>query len=185
MRRYSHMLRQRLWVLLAGIILGTHWPLWAGATTELETRLRAAFLFNFARFTDWPADQARQRFDLCVRGTDDLALVIGNELNGKQVREREVRVRRVLQPTGLNGCQLLYLQNNQHPLSAQWLEALAGEPVLLVGEGRSFSRAGGMVGFFLSEGRLRFSINPVRVRGAGLAMSSRLLNLADIAESRD
>lgn len=170
----------QLVLVIFGLVLGGDRNVWAQDTGVLENRLRAAFMFNFARFTEWPAEPAQSGFDLCVHAPAPLAELISNELQGKQVRGETVRVRRVVQPEAVTSCRVLYFKSADEGLSEGWINALTSQPILLVGEGRSFLQAGGMVGFFLSEGRLRFAINPARVRAGGLTMSSRLLGLAEI-----
>ncbi len=153
----------------------------SSVVAPLEARVRAAFLFNFARYTQWPSQPPERAFTFCVVGDAAMQQVLEETVAGKDISGRQPRVR-ALQDAGqsLDGCQLLYLPPLQNGARAQWLDQLGDRPVLTVSEGRDFTRQGGMVGFHLVERRLRFAINPARVHRTGMQMSSRLLGLADI-----
>lgn len=146
---------------------------------DISLRVRAAFLFNFARFTSWPeVDQATMdgRLIYCVVGSSGLTRALRVATEGKQVSTQPIEVRAPERPTDLAACDVVYLNETSSP----WLEGLRGTPKLLVGEGTDFARAHGMVGFFVRDGRLRFAIHLRRVDEAGLQMSSRLLGLATL-----
>ena len=153
-------------------------PTFATPSDTLQYRVRAAFLFNFSRFTDWPREhlEARSHFDFCVIGDPDLAAATELSVRGKVMHGRPARVSLPASSAAAGSCDLLYLAE---PLE-EWTAAVAGRPVLLVGEGRDFARRIGAVGFVLADNRLRFAINPSAAQGAGLQISSRLLELADI-----
>lgn len=147
----------------------------------LEARVRAAFLFNFARYTQWPTEPQQRAFTFCVVEDAAMRQVLEETVSGKDISGRPPAVQVLQDPQqDLGACQLIYLPQLQDGVRAQWLDRLEGRPVLTVSEGRDFTRQGGMVGFHLVERRLRFAINPGRVNRAGMQMSSRLLGLADI-----
>ncbi len=147
----------------------------ATEASDLETRVKAAFLFNFARFTEWPAaTEGAKDFMICVAGNDSTLTVIRDTLQNKEVRGKRPTVRALRTGQDGSGCQMVYFAADE-PYSG------FGElPVLSVGEGLEFPRQGGIVGFHLVDGRLRFAINPGQAKTAGLKISSRLLELADI-----
>jgi len=173
--------RRGYWVGVAVLICGLVAPstVAADASTDLSARVRAAFLFNFARFTEWPpsdgaASDGRIRY--CLANAPDLAQALRAAVENKQVAGQPVEV---LEPTGpaeLATCDVVYVADG----ASSWMEALRSSPVLVVGEGQDFARDHGMVGFFVMDGRLRFAINPARARDSGLRMSSRLLKLANL-----
>ena len=149
---------------------------------SLQSRVRAAFLFNFARFTQWPdTDSGMQSFDFCVVDSAELEKALVETLKGKQIDGKPVAVRGIETLNDAATCRLLYLPDLAQPAQDNWLQAVAGQSVLTVSEGRDFCLSGGMIGLYLADRRLRFSINPQVVHDAGMQMSSRLLSLADIA----
>lgn len=151
----------------------------ADASTDLSARVRAAFLFNFARFAEWPQAQGATtdgRLNYCVANAPDLARALRAATENKQVAGQAVAVLEPAGPQALAVCDVVYMAD----AVPAWLEAVRSRPVLVVGEGHDFARDHGMIGFFMLEGRLRFAINPSRVEDSGLKMSSRLLKLAHL-----
>ncbi len=150
---------------------------WAGQSVT-QPALRAAFLYNFAKFTEW-GDEVSSPGPLTICVVDDKAvegalldLVGGSTINGRTVLiSRSVRLR---------ACHLVYLGVADPARAASVLDELQGAAVLTVSNGDEFVRLGGIVGFFVDEGRMRFAINPDAAQRAGLRLSSRLLQLAKI-----
>lgn len=165
-------------VLLSATLMLATAP--AAHADELEMRVKAAFLYNFARFTSWPDDQLDPgSFVLCVRAGEALNAALLSAIADKELQGRRVSVRRLGPGEAIQGCQLLYLD-----IGSDGGPGLAAATAMLtVGEGREFAQNQGMIGFYLIDGRLRFAINPERARQAGLQLSSRLLGLAEIVDS--
>lgn len=155
-------------------------PAIADDSASLETRLRAAFLFNFARFTSWPqeADAAGEgeHLTFCIINARALAEALRSATKGKDVAGRPIHVREPDDLSATAPCDVIYLPDTP----PQWVAVTQSRPALLVGEGTRFAQTFGMVGFFVQDGRLRFAINDAHVRAAGLQMSSRLLGLATL-----
>ncbi len=153
----------------------------SSVAAPLEARVRAAFLFNFARYTQWPPHSPQSLFTFCVVEDTAMQQVLEETIAGKDISGRPPVVRMLREPDqDLSACHLLYLPQLNDAAREQWLTRVSKQPVLTVSEGRGFAREGGMVGFHLVERRLRFAINPGQVSRAGMQMSSRLLGLADI-----
>lgn len=145
--------------------------------------LKAAFLFNFAKFVEWPAGES-QNGPLCLCVLEDLAVEDSLEqlINGAPFSGRSVTLLKGARTRSLRGCHVLYVgETDQMPIAAT-LEELKNTPVLTVGDGEPFARGGGMIGLFIENGRMRFAINPDAAQRAGLKLSSRLLNLARIVK---
>ena len=142
--------------------------------------LKAAFLFNFARFTDWPANSPPGRLTLCVLGDPAVADALDRLVGDRQISGRDVSVARLVSQRSVKSCHLLYLAGSDATSQVRALEELARSPVLTIGDGEQFVRSGGGVGLFLDEGRMRFAINTDAVLRAGLRLSSQLLGLAKV-----
>jgi hypothetical protein len=141
--------------------------------------LKAAFLLNFARYTDWPAAVLPPGANLaiCVSGDDRVADTLTDLARRQQVHDREVTVIRV----GIDapdGCHVLFWSGTQPAERQALLRSVAGKPVLTVGDASDFTRAGGTINFFVEAERMRFAVNPAAAKRAGLTISSRLLDLA-------
>ncbi len=145
--------------------------------------LRAAFLFNFAKFVEWPGDQPDNGpLNLCV--LDDVAVEesLAQLMDGAPVAGRSVTLVRSVRNRPLRGCHVLYIGDTDPERIAATLDELRHAPVLTVGDGEPFARGGGMIGLFVEDGRMRFAINPDAAQRASLKLSSRLLNLARIVK---
>ena len=143
-----------------------------------EYRLKAAFVYRFPQFVEWPAEasQASRTVDLCVLqpnpfGSELEQLVTGESLNG-----RPLRVRVVAGIDGLPGCHALFA-GARSDTAAAVLKAAAGRPILTIGETDRFLEAGIIV-LKVVERRVRFEVNTTNAQKAGLRISAQLLALA-------
>lgn len=141
-----------------------------------EYALKAAFLYNFARFTEWPAPPARE-FNLCVYGInpfgDHLDAIAGKPLHGKAVR-----ILLPGAPDALDECHILFIADSALPALPRLLAALERRPVLTVAEGESAIEQGVMVGLVLDGARVAFEVNLEAIRRGGITVSSQLLQLS-------
>lgn len=157
-----------------------------GATAQAvpEYELKAAFLYNFALFAEWPADARKDgAFVLCVagRGLFDAAF---DAIEGKPVRSQKLAVRRVDGLQGLDECHMLYIAPAEE-MRLNHILGLAGRrPILTVADAEGWSGRGVMINLVTRQGRLAFDVNLDAVRRAGLDMSSRLLRLASSVNGR-
>ena len=149
-----------------------------------EYEVKAAFLYHFAHLVDWPAPSAPgEPFVIAVVGYDPFGGTLDEMLAGKFVRGQPVRVQRFAGAAQLDGARMhiLFVGRGDHEHLRRVLSALAGQPVLTVGESQRFAQRGGMIGFRVTaEGRVAFDINLRRAEQSGLRMSSQLLKLARI-----
>jgi len=165
--------------LLASVALVLATTAVPAAQAVTQPALRAAFLYNFAKFTEWPTDAASP-LTLCV--VDDTAVedALGELVGSSLINGRAVTISRGVSGARLRSCHLLYLGEADTGRAAAILDELQGAPVLTVSSGDAFVRGGGMVGLFVEDGRMRFAINPDAAQRAGVRLSSRLLKLAKI-----
>jgi hypothetical protein len=157
----------------------------AGAASQSQattSELKAAFLYNFAKFTGWPADALApgQRLSLCVIGDNAVADALEQTIKGRAVEGHELTVAVVKADWPLGRCHLLYVSGLDNKQSAQLLDVLRSVPMLTVGDGRSFAKLGGVAQLILEDDRMRFAINVTAADRARLHVSSRLLTLATI-----
>jgi len=160
---------------------------YAGADgTEQEARLlKAAFLYNFAKFTYWPDETwsaSRDPLTLCTMGDDELIEVL-ERLAGKPIKGRTVRFRRLADTRELTQCHMLYVATSESSQVADIISALIRKPLLTVSEVSSFARSGGIIQLYREKERLRFIINRHNAREAGLRLNARLLNLAVVIDN--
>ena len=149
----------------------------------LEYQVKAAFLFNFAKFVEWPPDsppEGDDGFVICVFEDETLAQALDRAVTGKTVEGRVFRVRRLQSLDDTRSCRMLYLGGNETSRLVALLKSVRTSAVLTVGNAPGFTRQGGIINFIMQDNRVRFEINPEAAERAGLRISSKLLQLATI-----
>lgn len=152
-------------------------------SAPLEYRLKAAFLFNFAKFIDWPANafaDAKSPFIIGVLGENPFGNELEETVRGKTVNDRPLQVRTCPSTAEATNCHILFITHSEKEPRRlpEVFAGLRGLSVLTVGETKGFVEAGGMVNFFSENNKIRFQINDETAKAAGLKISSKLLSLA-------
>ena len=143
----------------------------------LEYEVKAAMLYNFAKFVEWPGE-GREPLVIGVLGKDPFGPVLDEVVRDKTVHGRPLVVRRFHQLAELGACHILFIARSESRLIPEVLEPLHKAGVLTVADIDQFAKSGGVIGFTMDNGRIRFEINLGAARRAGLRISSRLLGLA-------
>jgi hypothetical protein len=153
------------------------------AQASLEYEVKAAFLYNFAKFVEWP-DNAFASADapvvFCIVGTNPFDGALERVINDRTAHGRRILVQETAEGTP-GACQLVFVSGSEDGRVArvvQTTQAAQGAPVLTVGESQAFNDAGGMIRLVVEEGGVRFDINAAIAERAGLKFSSQLLKLA-------
>ncbi len=151
--------------------------------TPSEYQVKAAFLYNFAKFVEWPdgdfAD-AGAPLVIGILGEDPFGDAIDEVIKGKMVNGRPLVIRRLKQTQSLGTCHILFISSSEKKRLGQIVEDLRMASVLTVGEAEAFVQAGGIVGFVMEDGRVRFEINADGAERAQLRVSSKLMALAKV-----
>lgn len=156
-------------------------PLLPGhAQDTTEPSLKAAFIFNIAKFTEWPggALSPAQTFVACVIGDPGIAKALERMVTGRLVLGHAVTVRRVEPDGALRACHLLYTSRVSAAQAAAITATTSGAPVLTISDTEHFARTMGIAELFVENGRIRFALNPGIARRNHLHLSSQLLVLA-------
>lgn len=161
--------------LLAGAGLAVIASL-APATSLPEYQLKAAFLYNFANFTEWPASVGAT-IQLCVYGPDPFGAFL-DDMDGAKLGSRKIAVRRTNQFDALAGCNLVFVATPALASLPRIVEAAKGKPLLTVVEGGEQPGRGAAITLTLDSSRVAFEVNMAAVRDANLTLSSKLLRLA-------
>jgi len=163
----------------ACVVLGAAMLLFALAVRAAglpEYRLKAAFLYNFALFTEWPVEVG-STLNLCIHGPDPF----GNELDalqGKAVGARSLAVLRKGAGESLSACQIVFIAPAAIGTLPRVLEGTQGRPVLTVADSVGAARQGVTLNLVVAHDKVGFEANLPAARGAGLKLSSKLLRLA-------
>jgi hypothetical protein len=159
-------------------------PVRAGAPSEHQ--VKAAFLYNFANFVQWPEDAlgpAGAPLRVCVVGADPFGGALDEAFRGQVVHQRQVQIARGPTLAAVGRCHIVFLSRSEQGRWPDLLKALRGTATLTVADGAPLVRQGGMVSFVLEDKRVRFEINRGAAEHARLRISSKLLALARIVES--
>lgn len=143
--------------------------------------LKAAFLFNFAKFAEWPTEgEGGSTLSLCVLGDEAVGDALGDIVKNRPSDSGALTVRRLHDDTSIRSCQVLYVAGVDLKHAMAIVDNVKGLPVLTVSDVNNFAAAGGIAEFFEESGKMRFAINTRAGERAHLRLSSRLLSLAKI-----
>ncbi len=151
-----------------------------------EYLLKAAFLYNFAKFTQWPESAfpgPAAPLRLCVLGDNPFGAAL-SALQGHVVNGRRLVTRQVSDPKALLGCHIVFIGGSagQHPIKN--LNRASDRPILSVGDAPGFARLGGVVSLKLVGEKVRFEINLLAAQRVGLKLDVRFLQMADIVYNK-
>jgi hypothetical protein len=185
-QRWRFVLRRFVTQFVAGVlcVLVSGAPL-VRAQRELpsEYEVKAAFLYNFAKFVEWPADtypDPNAPIRLCVLGEDPFGRILDHAVLDKTVNGRRLMILRSRQVQELRDCHILFISASEKKRLPEIFAALQGSNVLSVGDTEQFAELGGAIQFTLQDNRVRLTINLDAAERARLKISSKLLSLARV-----
>jgi hypothetical protein len=159
----------------------------AQPATVPEYKLKAAVLFNLAKFIDWPTNtfaQAEAPFVVGVIGDDPFGPLLEDTLRQQTVHGRKATVRRLAAGDDLSVCHILFVSRSERLRTTTILAQVSRAPVLTVSETDGFAEAGGMVNLVLQDGLVRFEINRGAADARGLQISSKVLKYARLVTTQ-
>jgi hypothetical protein len=159
-------------ILLVGILFYIV-PTFADAETERENKIKVAYLFHFAQFTEWA--EKSPGFTYCVYDDANFSQLLKESYAEKTLNGGEIRVNLINSDSSLNGCQLIYFPNNAPP---NVLMKIARKPILTIGTQKNFIAQNGIIYMYEKDQKIRFYINNANAQEAGLKISSQLLALS-------
>lgn len=160
----------------------------AQAQSDTQYQVKAAFLFNFPKFVEWPADafsSADAALQICVLGQDPFGHDFEQMIEEKTLSGHRIEV---THPEGVpqaRACQVLYVAASEKRQMREILEGLKGASVLTVADTEGFAQMGGIINFVLDNNRVRFEINLKAAERAHLKLSARLLTVAKLIVSQE
>jgi hypothetical protein len=153
----------------------------AQAQEANEYQVKAAFLYNFAKFVEWPSEAfsgGGAPLVVGLIGDDPFGSGIDRMINGKSVNGHPLTIQRLKWGQNLRACHILFISSSERRRLAQILESVKGSSVLTVGEMDQFSQQGGIINFVMEANKVRFEINVYSAEQGRLKISSKLLTLA-------
>jgi len=145
-----------------------------------EYEVKATYLYNFARFVEWPASAAPKdsSFAICLLGVDPFGHALDAVLEGESIDGKAVAARRIAKPQDAANCRVLFISMSEESRLKEILASLDKASVLTVSDIPQFATRGGMIQFISAENRIRFEVNLSNAGDAGLRLSSELLKVA-------
>lgn len=161
-------------------------PSWAQQSAD-ESQIKAAFLFNFGKFVEWPetAASAKAPLTICVAGNDEVSRALEQLTAGKAINSKAVKVMLVRSLDISASCQILFIGRAAGKDKKTLLERTQHAPVLTVGEEEDFAGQGGILNLVQEKSRIYFEINQEAAARSGLRISSKLLALAQIVHGKE
>ena len=166
-------------LLVASIPTFAQTPAWD------EYQVKAAYIFNFAKFVEWPTHplaDSSEPIRICIAGQSPVGSVLGDMVQGKKIGDRPLVVQHILDAQQAAKCQILFIGAAEKKRMPVLLEALKGSDILTVGESDDFIALGGLVGLRLEGKRVCIRVCLEAVDRTGLRISSKLLGLVEIVK---
>lgn len=165
------------------IALGILFSAAARAQSAGEYKIKAAFLYNFAKFVEWPPQVFKSASDpivIGVLGKNPFGGELAEAVAGKTLRGRAFQVRGIADAQQATDCQIVFISSSEHKHLAPLLARIGNSAVLTVGDTDNFAAEGGIINFKIEDGNVRLQINPEAARKQQLRISAKLLSLAEI-----
>jgi hypothetical protein len=170
---------------MTALALAAAVAVWAAAPTEpvqaertSPDQVEAAYLYNFGKFVRWPAEASQRTMVLCVAGQDSVNQFLSRMVAGERIEGHALEVKRLEHSADAGSCSILYVGAGKRERQDRYLAAVAGKPVLTVGEAPDFLARGGIIQFVLTGDHVRFSVNLDAANRSSLQLSSELLKVA-------
>lgn len=164
-------------VLAASTIANAEEP----SPQTLEYRVKAGFLYNFAKYVEWPTGKFGSSTDAIVigiLGADPFGKTLDTAVAGKTIDGHSIRIRRFQRIEEFEGCHILFIGASEKNRLTDIHARLRGHHVLTVGDADGFLQQGGQIHFVTEDHRVKFDINWVATREAGLKLDANLLRAA-------
>jgi hypothetical protein len=192
-QRTVNLMLRRLGILIVALSVSLSWAPGALAqdrdsSNSSEYLIKAGFIFNFAKFVEWPPTtfaQADSPIVIGILGTDPFGAIIDQIVQDKKIGARGFVVKRLkwgADPKDLRECKILFVSASERAHIDELVQIVRGLPILTVGETPGFAERGGVIRLVLEDNKVRFEVNVEAARQAGLTISSRLLTLARIIQ---
>lgn len=155
----------------------------AQTTGDREFQVKAAFLFNFTQFVEWPPGalpEPGSSLVIGILGENPFDNYLQAVVSGEVVNGHPLAIQRYQNADEIKTCHILFINIHETSRLAEVLTELKGRSILTVSDASNFIRLGGMVTFITRDNKIRLRINPERAKDAGLKVSSKLLRVAEI-----
>lgn len=172
--------RSRFAAVIATVAMIAALNLCAQPSSPTEYEVKAAYLYNFGKFVEWPTETrvADDSFPICVLGRDPFGAIFDATVAGESINGKKVLVKRIAKAQDALACRILFISNSEERQLKEIMAGLDKASVLTVSDIPQFTRRGGMIQFVVEANKVRFEVNLTMAERAGLILSSQLLKVA-------
>ncbi len=151
-----------------------------------EYQIKAAFLFNFTQFVEWPQNsfvQPQSPLVIGILGKDHFGNYLDQIVSGETLDGHALEIKRFKNIEEIKDCHILFISNDEAKYNQEIINALKGSKTLTVSEASDFILNGGMIRFKSENNKIQLQINPEAAKNASLTISAKLLRLAEIVSA--
>jgi hypothetical protein len=174
---------RRRWLRVACVLVASWWSFAMSATPAAEYHVKAAYLFNFGQFVEWPPqayEAADAPFVIGVVGDDPFGTVLDEVVAGESLGGHAFVIKRFRNPKDISACHILFIGRNESARLDETLQVLKGRSVLTVTDIAGAEHRGAMIVLVNDRNRIRMRINVAAAKSSNLAISSKLLRPAEV-----
>jgi hypothetical protein len=151
-----------------------------------EHKLKAAFVYNFAKLAEWPEEaftSQKAPLTIGILGTDHLGRMLEELVKNRRIEGRKIQVMRYKRLEDVGLCQVLFISDSEAERVQNIVRVLADRPILTVSDLPGFARQGGIIGLYQENDEMRFEVNRSAAKRANVRLSSKLLSLAKLIDA--
>jgi YfiR/HmsC-like len=170
-----------IWRQLVLLLFAVMLPLPGGTQLASESQLKAAFLYNFTKFVEWPQESfpsTSSPLQVCLLGDNPFGSDLIHITEGKAVAGHPIQIQTINDGHLAQACQVLFISSSERMPAKTVLTELRTASILTIGDSKNFAEEGGMIGLLVEDDRVRFEVNLHAANQAHLKISSKLLTLA-------
>lgn len=163
------------------LVFAVSFPCFAQANKPSEYQVKAAYLYNFGKFVNWPANFAppnKDSFVICIVGQDPFGTALESTVTGEKVGGKPVEVHRLSKKQDAASCRVLFISSSERDRLDEVLTDFAPVNILTVSDMPNFTSRGGIIQFVVIDNKIRFEVNLFAAERSNLNLSSELLKVA-------
>lgn len=180
LRALYRKLRLPMLVFVAILLFGLRTTSWADIDQISEQQIKAAYLYNFVKYIDWPAvapGRTSSKLNICILGKPQFGEALSS-FEGKIIKGRRIEIMSKNRVDDIKECDILYICPSEKNRITQILASVSSRSILTISSSKHFISTGGMISFVVINDKIRFEINRPVAQSKGLLISAQLLKLA-------
>lgn len=152
---------------------------------DRQSQFMAVYLLHFSNFIEWPdtSFQNKEDFNICIDGVTEVNKYI-HEIEGENVKGKKIKIKPAISGADIQDCQILFVSRSGGFKLNRIKEQLQNKSILLVSDRQNFIHDGGMIEYYIEDNKLRIAISIDAARQKGLKISSKLLRIAKIIDTK-